>query len=163
VFHLGVWERGEGVFRAVRGAVEAARRPFPHMVSGRCPAEFVSMPLDLLAVSPAAAEEKRLPAGISCRCLLLPGDAGPLARQIRAEYAVSYGTSPKDTLTFSSLEGDRICLALQRELVTLAGGVVDQQELVLPFPAGLSPLPWLAAVGVLLLLGVTAEELMGRS
>lgn len=67
--------------------------------------------------------------------------------------AVSYGTSPKDTLTFSSLEGDQICLALQRELVASQGRVVEQQEFVLPFPAGEAPLPFLAAAGVLLLLG----------
>ena len=54
-------------------------------------------------------------------------------------------------------------MALQRELVTLAGTVLDQQELVLPFPAGLSPMPYLAAMGVLLLLGVPPEELMGSS
>ena len=158
---IGIWERDEGIFRAVRAAVEAGNRPFPQMSSGRYLAEFVSMPLDLLALSPAAAEEGQITRGVRCRCLLLPGAAGPLAREIGAEYAVSYGTSPKDTLTFSSLEGDQICLALQRELVTVEGGVVEQQELVLPFPPGLSPLPYLAAVGVLLLSGIPAEELMG--
>ena len=87
---------------------------------------------------------------------------GPLARALRASQAVSYGTSPRDTLTFSSLEGDRLCLAVQRELVTLEGAVVEQQELVLPFPTGASPLPALAAAGVLLLAGVPPEELPAR-
>lgn len=76
---------------------------------------------------------------MDCRTVLLPGGAGPLARALRTGQAVSYGTSPRDTLTFSSLEGDRICLALQRELVTLQGTVVEQQEMVLPFPAGSLP------------------------
>ena len=94
--------------------------------------------------------------------MLLPGTAGPLARALNASQAVSYGTSPRDTLTFSSLEGDRLCLAVQRELVTLGGAVVEQQELVLPFSTGASPLPFLAAAGTLLLLGVPPEELPAR-
>ena len=65
---------------------------------------------------------------------------------------MSYGTSPRDTLTLSSLEGGQICLALQRELVTLTGQVVEQQELVLPFPRDAAPLPFLATAGALLLL-----------
>ncbi len=162
VIRVGIWERDEGIFRAVRGALEAGSRPFPQMLSGRYAAEFAAMNLDLLAVSPEAAARARPSAGVRCRCLLLPGTAGPLAREVTAEYAVSYGTSPKDTITLSSLEGDQICLALQRELVTLDGRVLEEQELVLPFPPGLSPQPWLAAVGVLLLTGVSAEELMGR-
>ncbi len=162
MLRIGIWERGEGMFRAVRSAVRAGKPPYPDLASGRWLGEFSTMPLDLLAASPAAAEGR--PAGSAkCRCLLLPGEAGVLARQISAEYAVSYGTSPKDTLTFSSLEGDGICVALQRELVTLDGAVLDQQELVLPFPQGLSPLPYLAAVGVLLLIGASPEELMGPS
>lgn len=90
--------------------------------------------------------------------LLLPGAAGPLARGMRCRSAVSYGTSPRDTLTFSSLEGDRICLALQRELVSLAGHVVERQEFVAPFPPGEDPMTFLAAAGVLLLLGAKPEE-----
>ena len=96
---------------------------------------------------------------VHCRTVLLPGAAGPLARTLQAGQAVSYGTSPRDTLTFSSLEGDRLCLAVQRELVPLSGPVVEQQELVLPFPTGASPLPFLAAAGALLLCGVPPEEL----
>ena len=49
-----------------------------------------------------------------------------------------------------------------RELVTLGGAVVEQQELVLPFSTGASPLPFLAAAGTLLLLGVPPEELPAR-
>lgn len=161
MLRVGIWERGEGIFRAVWSAVRAGRPPFPELLSGRWLGEFSAAKLDLLAVSPAAAVGKAA-GSAACRCLLLPGEAGPLARQISAEYAVSYGTSPKDTLTFSSLEGDKIVLCLQRELVTLEGTVVEQQELALPFGAGLSPLPWLAAVGVLLLLGIPPEELMGK-
>ena len=102
VLQVGIWEQGEGIFRAVRSAIHAGRPPFPGLVSGRWLGEFSTMGLDLLAVSPAAGEGKNASGSARCRCLLLPGEAGVLARQITAEYAVSYGTSPKDTLTFSS-------------------------------------------------------------
>lgn len=156
---VGIWERDEGILAAVRagmGDLPAQLRPGAH------PAELAGTPLDLLVVSPGAAGWAGAGA-LRCRAALLPGGLAPLARLLRpAQAAVSYGTSPRDSLTFSSLEGDQICLAVQRELVTLEGAVVEEQELVLPFPTGASPLPFLAAAGALLLLGVPPEALMGR-
>lgn len=116
----------------------ASRPSAARLRSGRHPAELAEGVLDLLVVSPGALGWAGAGA-VDCRTVLLPGGAGPLARALRTGQAVSYGTSPRDTLTFSSLEGDRICLALQRELVTLQGTVVEQQEMVLPFPAGSLP------------------------
>ena len=138
---MGIWERDEGI----RTAVEAGLGELAAEVrAGRHPAELAGA------------------GAVPCGTVLLPGTAGPLARALNARQAVSYGTSPRDTLTFSSLEGDRLCLAVQRELVTLGGAVVEQQELVLPFSTGASPLPFLAAAGTLLLLGVPPEELPAR-
>lgn len=158
MLQVGIWERDEGILSAVSARMEpgAAR-----LRLGRHPAELADGALDLLVVSPGALGWAGAGA-VDCRTVLLPGSAGPLARALRTGQAVSYGTSPKDTLTFSSLEGDKICLALQRELVTLGGTVVEQQELVLPFPPELSPLPFLAAAGTLLLLGTAPERLMER-
>ena len=143
MIEVGIWERDEGILDAV------ARRLPPsaaRLRSGRHPAELAEGVLDLLVVSPGALGWAGAGA-VDCRTVLLPGGAGPLARALRTGQAVSYGTSPRDTLTFSSLEGDRICLALQRELVTLQGTVVEQQEMVLPFPPEASPLPFLATAG----------------
>lgn len=151
---VGVWEENEGIGAAVTAGIRGAGG---RLVTGRHPAELAELGLDLLAVSPGARGWAGAGA-IPCRTVLLPGGVGTLARHLRAEQAVSYGTSPRDTITFSSLEGDRLCLALQRELVTLTGGVVEQQELVLPC-LGSSPLPTLAAAGVLLLAGLTPEAL----
>ena len=156
VIEVGIWERDEGILDAV------ARRLPPsaaRLRSGRHPAELAEGVLDLLVVSPGALGWAGAGA-VDCRTVLLPGGAGPLARALRTGQAVSYGTSPRDTLTFSSLEGDRICLALQRELVTLQGTVVEQQAMVLPFPPEVSPLPFLATAGTLLLLGMPPEQLM---
>lgn len=154
---VGIWEREEGIFEAVQHAL-LRRGEIAELLRGEHPADFTDGHLELLCISPSAVGWAGAGA-IQCQTLLLPGAAGPLARGLRCACAVSYGTSPKDTLTFSSLEGDRICVALQRELVTLDGDVVEQQEFSLPFPPERSPLPFLAEVGTLLLLGVPAKEL----
>ena len=112
----------------------------------------------LLVVSPrAAAHGDGRPE--RCRMALLPGDTTLPGWDLQAASAVSYGSGPKNTLTLSSREGRKLWLALQRELVTLDGRVLEEQELVLPFPTGASPLPFLAAAGALLLCGVPPEEL----
>lgn len=149
---MGIWERGNRVFDGVKWVAEG-REPCALLLQGSHPADFREGRLDLLCIT-ASARGWAGAGAVDCRMLLLPGGLGPLARGLRCACAVSYGTSPKDTLTFSSLEGDQICVALQRELVTLAGGVVEQQEWVLPFPAGSDPMDYLAAVGILLILGL---------
>lgn len=154
---VGIWERDEGIFDAVRAAMGGGAG-LPELLGGSHPADFAAGKLALLCISPNAVGWAGANA-VDCRMLLLPGAAGPLARNLRCSCAVSYGTSPKDTLTVSSLEGERICVALQRELVTLKGERVEEQEFVLPFPPGRSPMPCLAAVGTLLLMGVPPEEL----
>ena len=112
----------------------------------------------LLVVSPRAAERRRqLPTG--CRTVLLPGGAGGLLSGLDPAAAVSYGTGPRDTLTLSSREGRQLWCAIQRELVTVEGRVVERQELPLRLPDHMSPLSVLAAAGALLLLGVPPEEL----
>lgn len=156
---VGIWERDEGILAAVRQGLGGERADIV-LVGGAHPADFTAGALDLLCISPAATGWAGANA-VDCRMLLLPGTAGPLARGLLCACAVSYGTSPKDTLTFSSLEGTQICVALQRELVTLDGSVVEQQEFVLPFTPGQSPLPYLAAVGVGLLLGLPPEGFVG--
>ena len=76
--------------------------------------------------------------------------------------AVSYGSSPRDSLTISSREGDRLWAALQRELVTLGGQVVERQEFPLPLGPDGRAMSDLAVAGALLLLGVPPEELEGE-
>ena len=90
---------------------------------------------------------------------LLPGGAGGLLSGLDPAAAVSYGTGPRDTLTLSSREGRQLWCAIQRELVTVEGRVVERQELPLRLPDHMSPLSVLAAAGALLLLGVPPEEL----
>ena len=153
---VGIWEKQESVSGAVRRSL-GRREGEIRLLSGRHPAEFAGEPVDLLCIGPDS-DGWAGARSAECGVLLLPGAAGPLARGMRCRSAVSYGTSPRDTLTFSSLEGDRICPALQREIVSLDGRVVERQEFVAPFPPGENPMTFLAAAGVLLLLGAKPEE-----
>lgn len=151
--HVGVWERNEGLYAVLGRDLENSGLPKPLMFCGHHPAELAGEMLDLLVVSPDAAGWGGA-SSVNCRILLLPGSAGQLARGMHVEGAVSYGTGPKDTISLSSLEGDKICLAIQRELVTVDGGVVERQELVLPYPAGEErPDLFMARIGAMLLLG----------
>lgn len=152
---VGIWETGEALTNAV-GELLSTRGI--QVLCGDHPAPLSASPLDLLAVGPVAKGWAGAGA-IRCPMVLLPGTAGPLARCLRAGCVVSYGTDHRDTLTFSSLEGAQIGLAVQRELVTLEGCVVERQELPLPLPEGFSPQLLLAAAGVLLLTGVPPETL----
>ena len=161
MYHVGIWEPDGALSQTVLAGLRSAGAAEPALTVGAHPAAFAGeeRTLDLLAVAPGAVGWAGAGA-IHPRIALLCGAAGPLGRTLQAGSAVSYGTSARDTLTLSSLEGDQICVAVQRELVTVSGGSVERQELVLPFPVGCSPLPWLAAVGTLLLLGVEPERLM---
>ena len=72
---------------------------------------------------------------------------------------MSYGLTPRDSLTLSSLGQDGLCLALQREVVTLAGRSLEPQETPLQGFAGVEPELVLAWAGVMLLVGVPVEKL----
>lgn len=112
----------------------------------------------LLVISPrAAAQTPYLEGG--CRTVLLPGDAPAEHWQLQAASAVSYGPGPRNTLTLSSQEGSRLWLALQREVVTVQGQVVERQEFPFRSVQGQSTQAALAVAGALLLLGVHPEQL----
>ena len=95
-----------------------------------------------------------------CALLLLPSGREELAARFPAACAVSYGTGGRDSLTLSSVEGQQLAVAVQRELPTVLGGAVEEQELVLERRGSASPLSALALVGGLLLLGAAPERLM---
>ena len=111
---------------------------------------------DLLVVSPDLAERDIRPP--ACRAALVPGRLSPLAGEIPAQWAVSYGISPKDSLTLSSLGEEAISLALQREVVTLGGSCLECQELCLPHGGHRAPMHVLACAGVQLMLGVPPDQ-----
>ena len=143
-----VLEAGEGIEAAILRGLAARGGLGGRCVSGNHPA--------LLVVSPqAAARGLRLPQ--RCRTVLLPGGMGGNPPQ--AASAISYGASPRDSLTISSREGNTLWAALQREVVTVSGRVVERQEFPLTLRPGEEELAALAVAGALTLLDVPPEEL----
>lgn len=67
---------------------------------------------------------------LSCRLLLAPGDCAGNLTGVHAEAVITYGLSPRDSLTLSSLAEPLLCV--QRALPRPDGGTVDLQELPLP-------------------------------
>lgn len=147
-----VIESGEGIEAAILRVLSLQGGLSGHRCSDRHPA--------LLVVSPKALLEGReLPK--ACRTVLLPGTCGDALQGMRAASAVSYGPSPKDSLTISSREQDQMWATLQREVVTLEGHVVERQDFSIPLVRRGEEMSALAAAGALLLLGVSPQE-VGR-
>ena len=92
---------------------------------------------------------------VGCGILLLPGDAD--AEDFNAECVVTYGMSPKNTITFSSIGEDACVVALQRELLTIGGDMLERQEFKVK--SDLRPDTLLAVTGALLILGQKPSEL----
>lgn len=143
-----VLEAGEGIEAAILRGLSARGGLRGQCANGNHPA--------LLVVSPRVATQGLKRPRI-CRTVLLPGGIGGVPPQ--AASAVSYGVSPRDSLTISSREGDTLWAALQREVVTVTGRVVERQEFPLTLESETGELAALAAAGALILLDVPPEEL----
>ena len=73
---------------------------------------------------------------ISCACLLVEGTCpAELLSSVKTAHVVTYGMSPRDSLTLSSLREPMLCV--QRSLIRPDGTVIEPQEL----PLGELPLP----------------------
>ena len=81
----------------------------------------------LLALTPMGAPALRRT--VRCRLLLAPGDCAAL-KSVRAERVVTYGLSPRDSLTLSSLSEPVLCV--QRTLPRPDGTAIEPQEFPLP-------------------------------
>lgn len=161
-------EPDEGIARTIAVGLEACgilffenneHPEFWAMELSREIARFRDSNASLLVFSPKRAKAIG-EAPLHCRYALLPGEAADMvSRFIYADCAVSYGMSSRDTITLSSIEEDKLSMAIQRELVTIGGKVVEQQEVQLHRSPEMLPETILAAAGALLLLGVPPEAL----
>lgn len=146
---IGVWSGGRGLASRLAARLDGKFT----FLAGVHPAHFAGHDLALLVISPTATGL----AGASViqpRTALLPGGSPALLRQVSAPAAVSYGLGRQNTLTLSSLEGGTVSLALQRELTTLFGQLLEPQEWVLPFDREVfTPEEFLCLTGALLLCG----------
>ena len=78
----------------------------------------------------ALAGEEGVRREITCRVALVPGSGCGALTGLRAQTLVTWGLSPRDSLTLSSLSEPVLCV--QRALLRPDGGVVEPQELPLP-------------------------------
>lgn len=121
------------------------------------PATAAERGADLLVVMPDTVLAQRT--RLQCRTVLLPGGEGHLLEHIRAQNAVSYGLSGRDTLTLSSRGEGRVWLAVQRALERPDGSVLEQQEIPVRVRPGDDELQTLVLAGAMLLLGAGTQEL----
>ncbi len=78
-----------------------------------------------------------------------------------AACVVTCGLSHQDSLTPSSVVDHDLSLALQREIMTLAGARLERQEILLTRPSFLSLDNTMALTAALLVLGVSPGEVAG--
>lgn len=138
-------------FAVVERGESLARR----LVARFGPAAGVRECPDLLVIGPGV---ERLDEAVRCRIVLLHGEQRELLERIGAECAVSYGLSPRDTVTLSSRRGDRLWVAVQRELVRADGTVLERQELSVEAEDGLDTMDILALTGAGLILGSVPKK-----
>lgn len=145
---VGVWSEDNALLGRLEGRLGEAYR----FLGGRHPADFAGRDCALLVITPSATGLAGV--GIlSPRLALVPGENLALARRVRARSAVSYGLGGWNTVTLSSLDPTAPALALQREVYTVSGRLIERQEWVLPRdPAQESTEDFLCHMGALLLL-----------
>lgn len=94
-----------------------------------------------------------------CKILFIPDTAAALLQSYQAESVVSYGLSDKSTLTPSSISEHETVISIQRELPTIDGDLLEQQEIALKRPEDMPVEKFLAVVGALLITGIPPEKL----
>jgi len=121
----------------------------------------IKLEKNLIIVPPSweNAYENRETAPQKCRILLIPDTASGLLQFYEAECVVSYGLSEKSTLTPSSITEGETVISIQRELPTIDGELLEQQEIALKRPEDLPVEKFLAAAGALLIAGISPEKL----
>lgn len=92
----------------------------------------------------------------SFKILLLPGKITDCKAETVS--AVTYGMSPQDTVTLSSVGVEKCVLAIQREITDIFGKTIEPQELVIP-RMQLAPDFAMAASTALLLAGVNISDI----
>ena len=108
MYTVELWAQGAGFARFLQARLPGEAGGCLRLGPGAQRADLVVAAPDLAALPPNPAP---------CRALLLPGHLAPLAGGIPAAWVVSYGLTRRDTLTFSSLAQDTLCLALQLSLI----------------------------------------------
>lgn len=89
---------------------------------------------------------------------IIPDTLRPVQFQ-GAQHVITYGLCQKNTVTVSSLVGEDLVIAIQREIPTLLGETVDAQEFHVKFSQFGDINDTLAIVSTLLVSGVSPEKI----
>ena len=115
--------------------------------------DIASRRCDLVVVSPGFARCAEVRKRLRCGVLLTPD--GLFYSPSGSGNVVTYGMSPRSTFTLSAVGTERCMMAIQREVVTVSGRVVEEQELSVAASGGTDTT--LAAAGGRILLGLSAH------
>lgn len=97
-------------------------------------------------------------------CVIVPGaNAEKILYPSDSPYVITYGMDAKDTISCSSIGGDRLIVDVSREINTVRDEIVETQELALTVNEGSDISVILAAVGCLLYAGVDPQAINGIS
>ena len=119
----------------------------------------INMRKNLIVIPPKSIIDSTERTPESCKILLIPDTAPQLLGFYDADCVVSYGLSEKSTISPSSISEYETVVSLQRELPTLDGEIIEQQEILLRRPDGISVESFLAIAGLFLINGVPPEKL----
>jgi hypothetical protein len=122
-------------------------------------ARIASQPDILVLTEDAPRVVRQAGERVKCGILLLPGDSaasGTDAEAFDAGCIVTYGMSPKNTITLSSISEESCVLAIQREFLTSSGELLERQEMRIK--GGMRPGSLLAVAGALLILGLRLSD-----
>lgn len=108
---------------------------------------------DLVVVSPGFARSAAMCGSLQCKALLTPD--GLFYSPPGAGSVVTYGMSSRSTFTLSSVGDERSVMAIQRDVVTASGRVVEEQELFVDSSGDADVT--LASAGGRILLGLSAK------
>ena len=161
MFSLAVLERedeklAEAITRLMK--MNAKKHNASVLISHSDKFELLNAPdIDLLIISPNTRFSEKT--ALNAKCILLPGTLLDNLNGVESEYVITYGMSPRDTVTASSISDDGIVITLQRELVTLSGEVLERQDL--PNMPLLMPTveKTMAVLSVFLLIGVPPDAI----
>ena len=92
------------------------------------------------------------------RAHLLIAEGLPVPAGILAEQVISVGRGSKNTVTVSSLQGERAMVSLQRTIVSLDGEQVEPCEVALALKGEAALFETLASAAVLLLCGSAQDQ-----
>ena len=106
---------------------------------------------DIVAVSQNAAAKD-----VRCAILIAPSN---FCAGVEADSVITYGLGGKDTVTVSSIGESKCMIAIRRDVITLFGGVIEEQELPVDVGGG-EVEELMAAVGVLTALGIEPKNII---